>query len=49
MNTVVLNGFGPHVRLTTTSPDAGMVRVVTRTQVRRVPLRKTTDLKFRRA
>lgn len=50
MRTIVLNGFGPHVRFKTTkATDKASVKIVTRDTVRTVPLDKVTDLSFRAA
>jgi hypothetical protein len=44
MNTVVLNGFGPHVRFRTKS--SGAVQIVTKDSVKTVPLVKRTEVTF---
>lgn len=48
-NTVVIRGFGPHVRFKTRGTDHS-VRVVTSNAVKTVPLvTPTTDIKYRAA
>lgn len=51
MSTIVLSGFGPHVRFKTkTSGSGGTVKIVTKDTVKTVPLAtKVTDLSFRAA
>lgn len=48
---IVLQGFGPHVRFKTKTDNAnGTVKIVTRDTVKTVPLAsKVTDLRFRAA
>ena len=46
MATVVLNGFGPHVRFTSKTDAKASVKVVTKDAVKTVPLMKTTDVSF---
>ena len=45
-HTIILNGFGPHVRFTTKSDKPGTVKVVTKSAVKTVPLAKITDVNF---
>lgn len=51
MTTVVLNGFGPHVRFKTKTDSKSTVKFVTRDTVKTVPLatKGVTDLSFRAA
>ena len=46
-NTVILTGFGPHVRFKTNT--SGSVKVITKDTVKTVPLVRSTDINFVRA
>lgn len=48
-STVVLSGFGPHVRFKTKTDTKSTVKVVTRDTVKKVPLaaNRVTDLSFK--
>jgi len=47
INSVVLTGFGPHVRFKTST--SGSVKVITKSAVKTVPLVKTTEVNFVKA
>lgn len=48
-STIVLSGFGPHVRFKTRSDTKATLKVVTQKSVKTVPLAKVTDLSFKAA
>ena len=46
--TVILSGFGPHVRFKTKTNEKSSIKVVTRDNVKNVPLaNRVTDLSFK--